>query len=60
VAFLSPEDILKTKWQIRHRDRSRSPEETTDSVWKAECALPDTEGYTHEAERRGYLAPATL
>lgn len=60
MASIRPEDTLKTKWQIRYRDRTRTPQETTDSVWKADHAPPGADGYTraeveNEADWRQHL-----
>ncbi|WVM03220.1 hypothetical protein, partial [Salinibacter phage 8_15] len=34
---------LKTKWQIRYKDRSRQPTETTDSLSKDEYTEAEAE-----------------
>ena len=51
MASVRPEGHLDDYWQIRYRDRSRSPSETTDSLWKKAKAPSHVDGYTHaEAE----------
>jgi len=60
MASVRPKDHLKTKWQIRYKDRNREPQYATDSLWKKEHAPEGADGYTEaqakkEAEWRQQL-----
>jgi len=52
MASLSPKGRLKTKHQIRYRDRERSPQEVTDSLWKRGHAPTQEQGYTRTEAKR--------